>query len=109
MVSTTNISATGLKPRHFRVICDILEAHLPEGKCRVYLFGSRAGDTVRPVSDIDLAVEKISENTALHLHTIRTAFEESNLPYRVDLVNLGNIRTDLKDTIKKEGIMIWGR
>ncbi|CAG8821255.1 1131_t:CDS:2 [Gigaspora margarita] len=52
---------------------------------RFYAYGSRVKGTARKFSDLDLCYqENIPENILSHL---REDFEESNLPFKVDLVN----------------------
>lgn len=54
----------------------------------VWVFGSRAGRTTKNSSDLDLAIrgpERISHKVMTEL---AYAFEESDLPYTVDVVDL---------------------
>ncbi len=71
-------------------------------KVEIYLFGSRAKGTHMEGSDIDIAIlseEDISDRIAI----LRAILEESNLPYKVDIVDL-NRAPYLKDRVMKEGI-----
>ena len=70
---------------------------------RIYLFGSRArGDAVE-YSDIDIAIksEKPLRNT---MASVRFVIEESQFPYKVDLVDL-SLAPHLENTVEKEGIL----
>ncbi|MCX7759845.1 MAG: nucleotidyltransferase domain-containing protein [Hydrogenothermaceae bacterium] len=68
---------------------------------KVYLFGSRARGNNRESSDIDLAFES-EEDIDRQLTYLRFVIEESNLPYKVDIVNL-KYAPYLKDVIEREG------
>ena len=63
-------------------LLELLERHLPGTGAWVY--GSRANWTSRPQSDLDLVVFATPEQNG-RVSDLREAFEESNLPFRVDL------------------------
>lgn len=64
----------------------ILDAHLPEG-IAVGIFGSRAGGSPKPWSDLDLVLEG-PEPLPLSLQAaLAEAFDESALPWKVDIVD----------------------
>lgn len=72
----------------------------------IYLFGSRATQTNSSRSDIDLAVDSRTI-TAGELADLRETFEESTIPYTVDVVNLNEVGHELQDAVDSEGILIW--
>ncbi|MSR85666.1 nucleotidyltransferase domain-containing protein [Candidatus Uhrbacteria bacterium] len=74
-----------LKPRHLTVVKKILQVHIPHKT--VWLFGSRATGKTHPASDIDLAIIDEQPLDPKILGDLQYAFEESSLPYRVDLVD----------------------
>jgi predicted nucleotidyltransferase len=71
---------------------------------RIYLFGSRARGNASPYSDIDIALES-EESLSTLLPYVRMQIEESNLPYKVDLVDL-SLAPYLKKIVQEEGI-VW--
>ena len=74
------------------------------GQHEVYLFGSRAKDQGQTFSDVDLCFKSdIDEPT---LATLKVAFEESNLPYMVDLSRYNDLPPTLKLKVDEEGIRI---
>lgn len=64
----------------------ILRAHLPAG-ARVWAFGSRAGGRVKAFSDLDLAIDAGRGLRAEERAALADAFRESDLPWKVDLVD----------------------
>lgn len=78
-----SIGPDGLTRRDRDIIRDVL-AHYPEVR-RVTLFGSRAISTFGRGSDIDLALEG-PDLTPRMLTRIATELEDSDLPYKVDLL-----------------------
>ena len=77
-----------------------LRRQFPEAK--IWLFGSRARETATPHSDIDIAIETTDE-VAKKLTLVRFEIEESNIPYKVDLVDLKQA-SYLREIVKKEGV-----
>ena len=65
-----------------RTVLALLNRHLPDTAAWVY--GSRVKGTSRPTSDLDLVVFAEPKQSA-RVAELRDAFEESNLPFRVDL------------------------
>ena len=69
------------------IVRAILAAHLPTG-AEVHVFGSRAGGTPRRASDLDLAVDAGRPLTRRETGALADAFEESDLPYTVDVLDV---------------------
>lgn len=68
----------------------------------IYLFGSRAKGKETSCSDVDIAI-KSSDLDPKDLAWIRFMIEESNFPYKVDLIDLAKAPY-LAEIIEKEGI-----
>ena len=68
----------------------------------IYLFGSRATGRETSYSDVDIAI-KSSDLDPKDLAWIRLVIEESNFPYKVDLIDLSKAPY-LAEIIEKEGI-----
>ena len=79
----------------------LLISSFPNGK--IYLFGSRAKGNASPYSDYDIAIES---NTSLRkkLSEIKSIVEESQIPYKVDLIDLSKAPY-LKKIVQDEGIL----
>ncbi len=79
--------------------------HHPEIN-KVVLFGSRAKGTSKPCSDIDLAVDGISN--ALQIESLALELDELPLPYKFDLKSFVGIQNvALKEHIDRVGIIIY--
>ena len=84
----------GLSGSDLKVIRAILDQFLPGGDVRV--FGSRAGSDSKPWSDLDLLV--LGEPLPLErLAALRDAFTESDLAFRVDVVEEQSLSQELRD------------
>jgi len=86
-----------------RVRTLVLEA-LGDRRAGVYLFGSWATGTTGPASDIDIAIDPVEPLPAGVLARVREALEESTLPYRVDVVDLGDTDRDFRERVRREGV-----
>lgn len=72
----------------------------------VFLFGSWAREEERRTSDIDIGILHDSVLPPEVFAKIRSALEESTVPYRVDVVDLAKADRALIEKVRKEGI-IW--
>lgn len=98
-------SSFGLTIRDMETIVDIFKKH--PAVHEVHVFGSRAKGSYQPGSDIDLAIMNEGVNTQ-ELSRMRAAFEDSLLPYFVDLVNFPQLKhTELKAHIQRVGKIIY--
>ena len=78
-----------------------LKKELPDTK--IYLFGSRARGDNRANSDYDIAIES-DKNLKSEIARINDIIETSNIPFKVDIVELSKAPY-LKKIIKKEAIL----
>lgn len=76
-----------IEPRWHALVVDILRCHAPR-PCRVYAFGSRVKGRARRFSDLDLAFDAGRALTLGDEAVLDEAFDESDLPWRVDIVDL---------------------
>lgn len=84
----------------------ILAAILKKYPYTFYAFGSRVKNTQRKFSDLDLCyVEPIPLAVLSH---INEDFEESKLPFKVDMVNWQNTSETFRSLIKKDLRLIQG-
>jgi len=96
-----------IRPDHLKIVEKILEKHVPDRE--VWAFGSRVNGTAKGTSDLDLAV--IGENPLdfQTLGALRDAFSESNLPYKVDVVDWATISDTFREIIRKDNVVIKKR
>ena len=77
---------------------------LPGGSITLKLFGSRARADSRRASDIDLAVVTSQPVGSTEMAELREMLENSNIPFRVDLVDYASASAALRRMIDIEGI-----
>lgn len=92
-----------VSPEQHETILTLLQRYLPETTAWVY--GSRAKRTSRPHSDLDLVV--FAKPGQQHqVGELREAFEESNLPFRVDLFVWGEMPESFHEKIKADRVVL---
>ncbi len=70
----------------------------------VWLFGSCARGEARQHSDIDIAILPLGDLPSGFFAELAAAFEESPIPYDVDLVDLRRADAALADEVCREGV-----
>ncbi|HEY1258356.1 MAG TPA: nucleotidyltransferase domain-containing protein [Stellaceae bacterium] len=69
-----------------KLVLGILAAHLPP-ESTVWVFGSRAIGRARRYSDLDLAIDAGRPLTLDETAILRDAFSDSDLSYKVDIID----------------------
>ncbi len=90
-----------IQEHHLKMIQNILKNSLFPGS-KVWVFGSRARGTARRASDLDLAIDANRALDKKENAELFHAFEESDLPYKVDVVDLYVVNDNLKKIIDQE-------
>lgn len=93
-----------IRPDHWAIVRDILVRHVPEYE--VWAFGSRTKWTAKEYSDLDLVV--ISEEPlALEiLAAMSEDFSESDLPYKVDVVDWATTNEGFRRIIARDKVVV---
>ena len=94
-----------MSPAHLQIVQDILREHLPEG-VRTWAFGSRVTWTAKEFSDLDLALEGRGPLDADILPCLEAAFGESDLPYKVDVVDCASVSDEFLQIIYLDKILL---
>ena len=84
-------------------VLSLLKRHLPGTETWVY--GSRIKWTARPQSDLDLVVFATPEHRR-RIGALREAFEESDLPFRVDLFVWDEVPEEFRQEIESEHVVL---
>lgn len=93
-----------LKAKELETIKAILKKHTPNFD--VYAFGSRVRGNARPLSDIDLVVKTDKAMDVLLWADLKEAFIESDLPFKVDVVDWARTQPHFKRIIQSEWVLV---
>ena len=91
-----------LSPNHLKTVRQILAEHVPA--CEVRAFGSRVTSSAKKYSDLDLdlAIVGVTALDRSTLARLKEAFEDSDLPIRVDVLDWQGISESFKEVIARD-------
>lgn len=97
------MSSIDLKTKHLEMLNNILRKELRENSsARVYAFGSRAKHVARKFSDLDLAIDNGGEKCPSMVMRLRGEFMDSDLPFKVDVIDLNSVSKSFYDAIRAD-------
>lgn len=100
----TPVPDVDLRPAHWATVRDALRVHVPDHE--VIDFGSRATWIAQSYSGLDLAVFG-EEPLSLHAAAALTEdLGESDLPFKVDVVDGRGIGDSLRAVIRRDGVAL---
>ena len=98
-------SPIDIRADHLRIVQDVLQQYLP-GNVKVWVFGSRASWTTKDSSDLDLALEGETCVPPRTLSSLEAAFEESDLPFAVDIVDVKRISERFRRIVAQQQVRL---
>jgi predicted nucleotidyltransferase len=90
-----------LSKENLALVLMILSKYLPL-HAKIWLFGSRATGRAKKYSDIDLLIDIGNAIPMQLLSQLNSAFDESILPYKVDIADASTITDAFKENIKSQ-------
>ena len=93
-----------ISPPGWADVLRILREQVPG--LEVWAFGSRAKRTAKPYSDLDLALITREPLTLEQLASISDAFETSDLPIRVDVVDWASTSQAFRKIIERDRVVV---
>jgi len=81
---------------NLKEIKEIIFTYLDLKKDQVFIFGSRAQNNAKKFSDLDIGIVSNREIRGYILEEIKEKFEESDLPYIIDLVNFADVSKEFR-------------
>ncbi|MBF0180068.1 MAG: nucleotidyltransferase domain-containing protein [Magnetococcales bacterium] len=93
-----------LRPDHWAILRTILQHYVPDRE--VWAFGSRAKWTARQYSDLDLCVLGDRPLDLGVQATLEEAFRESDLPFKVDVVDWATTAEGFKKIVRADRVVV---
>jgi predicted nucleotidyltransferase len=98
----------GLRARALARAREIVLGAVAGRAVRVYVFGSSVTGFAHRASDIDVAIEAQDPLPPEVLGELRDQLEESDIPYHVDVVDLGTVSPGFRERVRREGVLWKG-
>jgi len=93
-----------ISPENWQIVREILQRYVPDRE--VWAFGSRAKWTAKEFSDLDLAIIGDTPLSIALTADMKEAFQESALPFKIDIVDWASITPSFRQVIKATKIQI---
>jgi len=94
-----------LSAQELEQVTAILHTQVPEHT--VWAFGSRVhGRNLKPHSDLDLAILTDQPLSPARVMDLQQAFADSDLPFRIDIVDWAAISTEFREVIRDAHIKL---
>ena len=93
-----------LRPDCWDIVNAVLQRYLPDRQ--VLAFGSRAKWAAKDYSDLDLAILGNEPLPATTVSALAEDFVESDLPFKVDLIDWARIDDEFREIITRDGVLV---
>ena len=93
-----------ISPENWQIVREILQRYVPDRE--VWAFGSRAKWTAKEFSDLDLAIIGDTPLSIALTADMKEAFQESALPFKIDIVDWASITPSFRQVIQATKIQI---
>ena len=104
--SSSTVKPIDLRTGDLESVLRILAGHVPDREVRA--FGSRVSGTARDFSDLDLAILGDGPLPAAVLANLQEAFRESDLPFKVDVIDWATTQDHFRRIIEREYVVLNG-
>ena len=93
-----------LRSDDFSIVRSILNTYVPN--CEVWVFGSRTTKVHHRYSDLDLLLRGKTPIPLETLAYLSEAFADSDLPFKVDIVDWNRVSNEFKESVGKHFLRI---
>lgn len=91
-----------IKKKYQKNIVEIITKYIPKNG-KIFIFGSSVNNI--DFADVDVGIENANIKPK-EMNNMIEDFEESNIPYKIDLVDFSKVDKNFKKKVKEEKI-IW--
>lgn len=98
------VTMINLTQEQISLVKDIIYRYLPN--CKISVFGSRATGIAKKFSDLDLVIRSYEAISPIIMFKIKEDLAESDLPFRVDVMDWQSISDEFLNAIQSKLIEI---
>jgi len=91
-----------VKPEYKKFVIESIQKFFPDAE--ILAFGSRVKGTALEYSDLDVAIKSQNILSPIEWARLEEVFEESDLPYKIDLVEFSKLDEDFKKIILSSSV-----
>ena len=99
-----DVPAVALTEEQLCSVREIMDRVLPGAEA--WIFGSRATGCARPFSDLDLLLTQPRSLSWLQRADLRDAFEASDLPFKVDVIEADGLWAGFSERVNAERVLL---
>jgi Nucleotidyltransferase domain. len=85
-----------------KIVLDLAKDNFNNKMIEIFVFGSRAKNTARQYSDLDIAIKGNEIIPTNQLQTLKYSYAQSDLPFMVDVIDLNSISTEFYQAIQSD-------
>jgi len=100
-------SKTGVYENSLELLKNMASDVFKDEEVVVILFGSRARGDYFETSDVDVGILTKGKVNKSKITLFRERIENSNIPYKVDIVDLSQTSEEFANKVLEEGLSIW--
>lgn len=89
---------------HLQYLLEQLKLYIPDAT--IWAFGSRVKGSHHPASDLDLAILCDKETAQKILPKLNDVFIESNIPFKIQLLDFNRLPPDMQENIKTKYVIL---
>ena len=104
MTDSMALAKLNVKPEEWKEISQILKTYAP--LYEVWAFGSRVTGKAKQFSDLDLAIITQQPLSLNEYAILKEAFDESDLPFKVDIVDWAATSATFREIIKANKVIV---
>lgn len=93
-----------LSEKELDIVVTILKKYVPNFE--IFIFGSRYNGNTHEHSDLDIAIKGREKIDLLRFAELRDDFQNSDLPFRVDLIDFNRISPEFQSIILNNSIIL---
>ena len=92
--------------KNLTLLKEMIVDFFKDDKVKIIIFGSRAREDNYPNSDVDIGIIPYERLDAVRIAILKERIENSNIPYKVEIVNFLEVSEEFKKEALKE-VIIW--